>query len=151
MIDIPRREIRDMRNLVLFKVPEGLKIPDKPCMEEWYSSDNEQFGRRGVYVGDQEVLRYAEVVASGLGIHLRGFQNYGWALEEKFYDHHSYLLNGVIITAGKRREYFGGGNKIKVSDSMPESILKIISESKERLLDTANSLKLPILEKDKIS
>ena len=131
-------------NFIYKAVPELNLENVKGFFEQWYSGD---YKWRGVRVGDAKKLAYAEIVSKGQGLPLGEGSFYGIHAQDRFYDGQSFLVNGSILTASKRREYFRGKEglrKIKVSENMPKQIVSILAETEERVLETARLLRLPL-------
>ena len=113
--------------------------------EQWY------FGERaweGIRVADKEKLEYPRFVGEAFGLSLGNTGFYGINCQPLFYDEKSFLYNGVIITHSKRREFFGRVKskrpKIKVATEMPETIVTLLAEKQEAILELAKRLHLPL-------
>jgi len=114
-------------------------------VEQWYSGGSHWEGIRV----DEEKITYARLVGGGQGLALGNVGFYGIGLQDKFYDEKSFLVNGVVLTHCARRENFGRKEslpKMKVSERMPEHILSILGEEREKVLETAKLLRLPLEE-----
>jgi len=153
MIEIPR-VISRFGASGIFRRVSGLNADNRVAgyLEQWcFGGSPSQV--QGFAIDDIEKLDYAELVAKCYGIYFGDFCPYGPVLEKKFYQINSFLVNGSIVTAGYKREFFGTkiGEKptlpqftIKVSETMPERLVKITAETVDRLRETAQMVKLPL-------
>jgi hypothetical protein len=147
MIRLKSPPIRSLNDLVLFRyVPELNHGDEEGYVENWYTGGKERYpDYPGINVEDAEVLEYARIVSCGQGIFLGNSVAWGIIAENKFYDIRSFLVNGVVVSNLIRKEEFGKeGSGIRVSDSMPSALIRIISERSQRLIETARLLKLPV-------
>jgi len=144
MLKLERKpDFGDPSTMVIFKLVPRLNR-DPGYIEQWYHGDD---SGKGIRVDDEKVLKYPMFVGNGQGIYLGRTGFYGIVEEDKFYDLSSYLVNGAILTCGERRGWFGGREGgMKPDPKMPLRILKILAETKERVIETAKILRLPLEE-----
>ena len=132
--------------VAIFRMVPELNADDGGFLEQWYFGEG--FEWEGIRVKNEKKLIYAEMVSDGQGLYLGPNGFYGINVQDKFYDERSFLVNGAILTASKRRENFGrnkaASQKIKVGEQIPEKMISILAESKKRVLETAGLLKLPL-------
>jgi hypothetical protein len=121
-------------------------------IEQWYVGESSW---QGIKVEDPRKLEYPMLIGELQGIPLNNSPIFGINCEDKFYDTRSYLLNGTVLTYGARREEFGRPKpgkkgepsmKLQISERMPLIIVRIISKTKESIIETASKLHLPLEE-----
>ena len=145
MIKLKRKVINGEIDYIFRAVP-GLNTGEViGFFEQWYIGNLKW---QGIKLEDESKLTYGRLVSEGQGIPLGKVGFYGMVAQNKFYDESSFLVNGVIITDSKRREYFGknksGSLRIKVSENMPERMFTILGETQEIVLETAKMFKLTL-------
>jgi len=160
MIELKRRSGSGEPSHIFSSVPNLNPVEVSGYIEQWYFGDAKW---NGIRVAKFEDLTYAELVGRGQGTSLgeRGF--YGIGDQDKCYDESSYLVNGSVLTVSTRKENFGRGEPtplivvdrtapkkptsiMRVSKTMPEKIVAILAEKKDRVLETAEMLRLPLEE-----
>jgi hypothetical protein len=150
MIEIPR-VISRFGATGVFRGVLGLNGNDKVMgyVQQWYFEGKERDRNWGIRIEDEEKLDYAEIVAKAYGIPLGQVNPYGMVNEELFYELYSFLVNGTIVTSERRRKTFGRPevksiHEIAVNERMPLRLLKIVAETKEKVLETAHMASLPL-------
>lgn len=149
MIKIGRKRLEKLDDTVIYRMVPELNTRDVlGYSESWYSGGH--FGFPGIKIDDKDKLEYAHIVAKGQGLYLGEMGFSGIVKHGLFYDEQSFLVNGVVLTNSLRREYFRKGkpeiSDLKVSREMPKQIITLLSEKSERILETAEMLKLPLQE-----
>ena len=145
MRELARSITSNLSGLIISKaIP---KLESIGYFEQWYSGSSMKWHDM-IKVEDEGRLFYAMLVGSQ-GVNLGKVGFYGMINQDKFYDEKSFLINGLILTYSKKREYLGGeksSSKIRIGKGMPEQMVGILGESKEKILETAKLLKLPLEE-----
>ena len=107
--------------------------------EEWYAWDKSSRGIRSTV----EALKYVEIVSPTEGIPLGTHCAIPASSSFRFYDSNSFLINGAIVshcTLKPPKNTRAG----PIAFDGPPNLIIMIAESKERIVQTARLLNLPL-------
>lgn len=95
----------------------------------------------GIRVDDISVFGFVNMVLRENGLHIPKISFNDDILHEKLYDKQCFLFNGTIVVYGQIKK-----DHLKAQEVMhyPMEMIKIIGEDKQRRIDSAKKLQLPL-------